>query len=239
MAVSIFLPGYNEEKIVKEHLLKVYNYVKKKSDYFEIVMVDDGSKDKTPKIVGELSKEYKNIKLARFDNGPSRRENLAKAMANAKYDIVCFMDLHLGTPIHYLDELIKGIEEGNDICIGSRRLKESKVKRGIVRNTISWFYHTGLHLLFRSKISDYQCGFKAFKKSKFKLLSKEAGYDDKFIRGWFWDAEMLFLAENKRMKIKEIPIEWNARKESRFNMKRELKMLKYVFSLALKHNKKH
>ena len=80
--VSIFLPVYNEKKILAEHVLLVYKSAKKLKRPFELVIVDDSSNDTTPGIAKKLANKYPEIRHRRFENGPSRRENLAVAMAN-------------------------------------------------------------------------------------------------------------------------------------------------------------
>ena len=85
-----------------------------------------------------------------------------------------------------------------------------------------------MKLLFNSKIRDHQCGFKVFKKEVIINLLDKLGYDRTFDRGWFWDVELLVRAQNNNYKITEIAVKWKGDKESTFNIKRELRILKYI-----------
>lgn len=224
--ISLFIPIYNGEKILETNIIKIYNFLKKNKYKFEIIIVDDNSKDNTLKIVKKLSKKHKEIKYLHYENGPSRRENLAKSFLNAKEDIIAFMDADLSVDLEYFNELINKTKE-NDIVIGSR-YSGIKAERSMKRLLISMIYNNFMKLLFNSKIRDHQCGFKVFKKEVIINLLDKLGYDKTFDRGWFWDVELLVRAQNNNYKITEIAVKWKGDKESTFNIKRELRILKYI-----------
>ncbi|MFA6461378.1 MAG: glycosyltransferase [Candidatus Woesearchaeota archaeon] len=228
--VSLFLPVYNEEKIIKENVLKLYHLFKENEPLFEIVIVDDNSKDKTGELSKELASAYSEIRYLHFDNGPSRRENLAEAFKQANYPIVSFCDVDLATDPQHFPKLINAIREGNDISSGSRYMgiPPAREKKRLI---ISKLYNFSLRTYFGSKMRDHQCGFKAYNKERLMPLITEAGYDSRFKRGWFWDAEILIRAQKKKYTIYEFPVNWNCGKQSSFNLKRELRMLGYVLKL--------
>ena len=93
---------------------------------------------------------------------------------------------------------------------------------------VSRAFILGCHLYYNSKISDYECGFKAFKRPAILDLVKDAGYDKTKKRGVFWDAEILMRAEKKKYSLKEIPIDWTEGAKSELNFKREVQMLPYM-----------
>lgn len=237
--VSIFLPIYNEEKILAEHTLLIYRAARKLQRPFEIVIVDDTSYDSTYEIAKKLSKKYKEIALVRFENGPSRRENLSVALKRAKYPILLYTDVDLSVGLSYLPELIQKIDDGYDVATGSRYMGV-KPKREFYRKVLSKIYNWFIRIFLGSKIKDHQCGFKAMKKEAFDKLAKELGYDKTFIRGWFWDAEFLIRAQNKGYKISEFPVTWYAGKQSSFSIRRELRSVYYIIRFILNgglHNK--
>jgi glycosyltransferase AglD len=231
------LPVYNEEKIVEQNVLEVYAYLQKNFSKFELVVVDDSSNDDTPKILGSMIKKKSNLRIIRFNNGPSRRENLGVALKTSKYPLTAYMDLDLSVKPALLAKCLSEINDGADIAIGSRRVPGAKVNRELSRLLWSTAYHRTVRLLFRSKVHDYQCGFKVFKKEVLNDLLEKTGYDSSFNRGWFWDAEILIAAEKEGYTIKEIPVEWNAGKQSSFKLGRELKVPLYILSLWLGLNK--
>jgi len=228
--LSVFVPVCNEEKILFSNVTQIYNGLKKLKDKFEIVVVDDNSKDKTPLIAKKLIKN-ENIKYIRYKNGPSRRENLADSFKTAKGDIIIFMDVDLSTPTQFLPKLIGYVKDGADIAIGSRYLKGSRVKREAFRRLISYLYNSMVRLYFSSKIRDHQNGFKAFKKGIALKIIKKMGYDKSFKRGWFWDAEFLIRAQIDGYKIVEFPINWRYGKKSTFNIRNEIRMIPYILKL--------
>ena len=227
LSVSLFVPVYNEEKIIEGNIMKIEEKLKSITDNYELTIVDDTSKDKTAEICKKIAK--KKIKYIRFDNGPSRRENLAVAMKKAKKEIIVYIDSDLATNLRHLEDLIKKIEH-NDIVIGSR-YSGIKAKREFSRKIMSILYNHFLKFYLGSKINDHQCGFKAFRKHVLLDLIKESGYDKDFVRGWFWDAEILIRAQKKRYNILEIPVEWKYGDKTSFSLKRELKVIPYILKI--------
>ncbi len=228
--ISIFVPCYNEEKRLKLHCMRIYHALQQLKKDFELVLVDDGSIDATSGIGKELAADFEQIRYIHYENGPSRRENLGKAFATAHGNIIAFMDLDLSVPLSYLPQLIEGIVQGSDIMIGSR-YKGKYAKREWDRKIISIIYNKLMRLYFGSNIADHQCGFKAFKKNVLFALLDELGYDETFVRGWFWDVELLVRAQRHNYIINEFSVAWTFGKHSSFDFKRELRMLPYVFML--------
>lgn len=229
-SIAVFVPVYNEEGIVEKNIKKLYHEIKKLSSCFEIILVDDGSKDSTPKILKKLAKKFKEIRYQRYDSGPSRRENLAEAMKKSDRDIIVFTDVDLSVGPEYLKKLIGEIKKGADISTGSR-YRGISAKRTLFRRALSICYNKFLRIYFKSRIMDHQCGFKAYKREVIQGLINEAGYDKKFVRGWFWDAEILLRAQKRGYKITEFPVRWIMGKESSFCFRREIKMIRYVLEL--------
>ena len=232
--LSIFIPVYNEESCLEDNIIKLYRVLNKLKYSFEILIIDDNSNDSTPAIADKLRKKYNSVKFIRYENGPSRRENLARSFPSSKGGIIAFMDADMSTDLNFIAPLIKGISDGNDIVIGSRYLKQSISNRKINRYLISAVYNNLLKILFKSKIRDHQCGFKAFRRPIALSIVKSMGYDKSFTRGWFWDAEFLIRAQKKNLKILEIPIVWNASNKSAFNFFREIKMIPRILNVRFR-----
>lgn len=229
--LSLFLPVYNESALLKENLPKIINFCQAQFRNFEIYIVDDNSSKKVSQDL-EQTQFKKKIKYLRFDNGPSRRENLALAFRNAKFDKIFLMDIDLTPHLDYLLKCIDSLDLATDIVIGSR-YAGIQPERTLDRLIISKIYNFSLRLAFNSKVYDHQCGFKLFKKDKLFIVLDKLGYDKSFTRGWFWDAELLIRAQRTNMKIKEVPMEWVDREigKSSFNFLRELRMLPKIIKL--------
>lgn len=212
--------------IIEDELLKI-------TKNFEIYIIDDGSIDSTGKIAKNICKNDEKIRYRYFKNGPSRRENLASSFKEASYDKVLLLDLDLEADIKKIAELTSKINSSFDISIASR-YKGIRPKRSIFRYSISIIYNNFLKIYLNSNINDHQCGFKAFKTNIVLDLIKEMGYDKKFVRGWFWDAELLVRAQRKGYTIEEIPVTWVDKGESTFNFKREIKMIPYILAFRFR-----
>lgn len=234
--VSLFIPVYNASGLIKNDLRKCYNALLQLNDDFEIVIVDDNSNDKTYRFsrVINMAKQImgKDIRYIRYDKGPSRRENLAASFRSAKYGIIGFLDADLSCDVSYFLKAVNLLKEKRaDIVIGSRYIKGAKAKRRVVRRVLSFFYNSILKLMFKSKINDHQCGLKVFRRSTVMPIIDKMGYDDKYVRGWFWDAELLIRAQKEKLNIIEMPVEWNYADTSTFDIKRELRCLKAIIKL--------
>lgn len=235
--VSVFIPIFNEEKII-ERDVKLIDYIIKKIPIdYEVFIVNDASKDKTEAIGKKIEQLNKKVTLLNYSIGPTKRENLAQSFKKANGDIVAFVDVDLITSLRFLSDLIGQIILNYDIATGSRYTAGSKIKRKPFRLIISILYNALIRLLFKTGIHDHMCGFKAFKKDVVLQLIDEMGYDKSLERGIFWDTELLIRAIRHGYKIKEIPIWWRERQKTALSFKSETKALKYMFEFMKKLQK--
>jgi dolichyl-phosphate beta-glucosyltransferase len=123
--VSIILPAYNEEKRIGETLEGILEYLKKRKFTYEIIVVDDGSKDNTIKVVKKFKDD--NIKVLKNDPNRGKGYSVKRGILEAKYPLVLFSDSDLATPIEELDKFLEYIDEGYDIVIASRLMKGSNI----------------------------------------------------------------------------------------------------------------
>ncbi len=223
MMISIVFPAYNEAERIEKAIKETEKFLKKINYDYEIIVAEDGSTDGTDKIVQELVNDK--IRLFHSDVRLGRGKALMNAFEKAKGEIVISMDVDLATNIKHLKDLIEAIENGYDIAIGSRLIEGSKAKRSFERLLYSKVYNFLVRALLKSKIKDHQCGFKAFKKDIVVKLGKEAKDNH-----WFWDTEILVLAQRKGYKIKEIPVEWTEGKDTKVRRTDVF----YMFSRILK-----
>jgi len=198
---SIIIPAYNEEKIISSTIKKIYTFLKEQKKPFELIITDDGSKDSTLKIVHELSKKYKEIRSVSNKINLGRGAALANAFRNSNGNILIYIDADLAIDLELFPRLMKAIEEqGADIAIGSKHLKESQVEYPKLRRIFSKCYAFLAHILLKSNIKDYQCGFKAFKRERILELSPYIKN-----KGWAWDTEVVIKAQWMGWKVIELP----------------------------------
>ena len=214
----IVIPAHNEEKIIKSNLEKVFSFLKKKkmNVVWKVIVAENGSKDKTIDILKKMpkTKRFSYILL----QARSRDEAIKKAWMKIYSDYYMFMDADLATDIKHIPELVSGLEEGNDIVIGSRKLPESEVDRPLNREIISFVFNMLMKSIFNLKVRDLQCGFKAINRKVRDDIIPKLKYSEE----GFMDTEMLVLASRKNYKIKEIPIKWYDERDSKFKIGRTI-----------------
>lgn len=196
--LSIVIPCYNEEKRIEKTLEVILKYLKSKKYSFELIVVNDGSKDNTEKVV----RKFRKIKLISYSPNQGKGYAVRKGVLNSKGDYVLFCDADLSTPIEELEKLIKFVKDF-DVVIASRAVKESDVEALGYRKFIGRGFAFLVNLLAVRGINDTQCGFKLFtKEAARKIFSKQR------IDGWAFDVELLFLARKFGYKIKEVGVKW-------------------------------
>lgn len=238
--ISVIIPGYNEEKIIANSISFVEKELYSLHRPFELLIVDDGSKDSTLEIVKELIKSghHPNLRVVSYKDGPSRRENLAKSFKVLKGDYIILCDMDLSMDTKHLKEMVYWLERDFDMVIPNRYHKFSRIKRDVKRYIISKIYNSLIRILFRTEFKDNICGFKAFRRDVVIRLIKKAGMDRTRTRSVFWDTQLIIYAKYGGMKIKEIPIHWKEGKSSALTFKREIKMLPYIMKFWWNFNKK-
>ena len=228
--VSIIIPAYNEAAIVANTVSAVEERMSSLNRPFELLIVDDGSTDATPKVLEELVKgqQHPNLHFISYKDGPSRRENLAKSFKLLRGEHVLLLDMDLSLDIKHLEEMLYWLEHGFGMVIVNRYHKASRIKRNLKRYIISKVYNAFIGLLFLTGFKDNICGFKAFKHDVIMRLVDEAGIDETGTRSVFWDTQLVILALKGKVQIKEIPVHWEEGEKSSLNFRREAKMLPYI-----------
>jgi len=202
--VSVVLPAYNEAPRLAKAIETVDAHMEKTGYLYEIIVAEDGSTDGTEKIASDMSLKNERVKHLHFDKKQGRGKALTNAFLKAKGEILVYLDVDLSTKMKHLKELVDSIAvEGYDFATGSRLMKESIRERSFKRDFASKGFNFLVKFLLGSKIHDHQCGFKAFKKSAF-LKIKDQIKDTH----WFWDTEVLIVAQKEGFKVKEFPVEW-------------------------------
>lgn len=203
--LNIVLPVYNEEK---ELLIGVQKLVQFSSEYlpdyrWTITIVDNASTDKTHEIARALSKEFPQIQVVHIKQ-KGRGRAVSGIWINADADYLAYMDIDLSSDLKHLPPLVQSLSQGYDIAIGTRNVRGSKVfGRSIVRTITSKGYMMLIKIFFWVHFSDAQCGFKAItKKAAHDLLPRIKDTD------WFFDTELLILAEKFGYRIFEEPVTW-------------------------------
>jgi glycosyltransferase involved in cell wall biosynthesis len=209
--VSVILPVYNEGKVLKRNVRDIEQELKGSIGDFEIIIAEDGSTDGTAAIARSMSSERIRVLDSRKRLGKGAA--IRRAANYADGDILVFMDADLASHPKQAGELVRLIRGGAAIVIGSRYLAGSRADRTPIRYFASKSFNMLVKGILGSKLSDHQCGFKAFRKDL--ILPVINKVEDK---GWFWDTELLVRAQRDGLKVAEIPIEWKESGDSRFRL---------------------
>jgi len=244
---SLFVPCYNEENCLEINIKKIHsvlkNYQKENKKFkFEIIIVNDCSKDRTKEIADRLSK-IKGIRAIHYQGiKPTRRENLIRSFKEAKGEIIGFTDADLSVDIRDLPKLYCAVKDERTVVVGDRYHKESIVRRTKKRFFLSKSINYLTRIFFHDWKSpfdfprgsrDHFCGFKAFSKEAILNLLKYTGIGNEQ-RSMWWDGEMLIYAEKLDYKIKRIPVKWIEGATTKLNPKRELMIIFYMLKLMIK-----
>lgn len=205
-SVEITIPVYNEEKELEVNILKLYQFCEKelKKYNWHITIADNASNDNTPVIAAMLSKKNPRIHFFRLDQ-KGRGRAVKRVWSQSGCDYCVYMDLDLSTDLIHLPQMLKALEEGFDIAIGSRLAKGAKVKgrtflREVISRTLNFFF---IRFFFHTHFTDAQCGFKGVtKKMVDQLIPKIIDND------WFFDGELLIVGEKSGYKIFEQSVHW-------------------------------
>ncbi len=203
--LDIVLPVYNEAHVLAGSVEKLRAYLRETSFPYEwrIVIADNASNDTTLAVARRLEDTYPDVKALHIPR-KGRGRALRKAWLESEADAMCYMDIDLSTDLAALLPLARAVlEEGYDVATGSRMTRGSKITRSLKREITSRGFIFLIKLLFLSRLSDTQCGFKAITRQAARELVPRIENEE-----WFFDTELLLLAEKGGYRVKDIPITW-------------------------------
>jgi putative flippase GtrA len=202
--VDIIVPVHNEAHVVAGNVGRLHGYLSDRFPFsWRITVVDNASTDGTWAIAQQLGATLPGVRALHLDR-KGRGLALRTAWKQSDAQVVAYMDVDLSTDLDALLPLVAPLVSGHsDIAIGSRLTRGSRVVRGPRREVISRAYNLMLRLVLRTRIRDAQCGFKAGRATAVRALLPLIEDD-----GWFFDTELLVLAERSGLRIHEVPVDW-------------------------------
>lgn len=214
--LDVVIPVLNEEVDLEPSTRTLHEHMNAHLDQYEwaIVIADNGSTDATLDIAQRLSQELPNVSYIRLEQR-GRGRALKRAWTESKADIVAFMDVDLSTDLEALPGLIRSVDvEGYEIAIGSRLAKGAVVtKRPFKRELFSRVYSLVTRASFLCGFRDAQCGFKAVTR---RVADEVVPLVES--TGWYFDTELLIIAEKNGYSIRELPVKWSDDLDSRVNV---------------------
>lgn len=211
--LSVVIPAFNEEKRIKNTLIAVRDFIEREKISAEIIVVNDGSSDKTKEIVKEFQRKIPNLRLVDLHKNMGKGFAVKKGVYASNGKFILFTDADNSTPIEEYKKLLDGmlVSKAN-IAIGSRYLRGSnvRIKQSKYRILLGRAGNFIIRLFLIDGISDTQCGFKLFENK----VAREIFRFQKINRFAF-DVEVLVIADNLGYKIVEVPVSWFNSPESR------------------------
>jgi dolichyl-phosphate beta-glucosyltransferase len=230
--LSVVVPAYNEEERLPRTLARLHEYYEAQPYSFDVLVVSDGSKDRTAQIVEEFAKTHPHFSV--LDYQPNRGKGYAvrRGMLEATGDLVLFCDADLATPQEETEKLLEHIHAGANVAIGSRPLRESKLERRqpLYREILGRLFNRAVQTLAIKGIDDTQCGFKIFTRVASQEVFSRCKLD-----GFSFDFEALMVARDLGYRIDEVPIRWSHQEGSKVVLLRDgPRMLRDLVRLRLK-----
>lgn len=229
--LSVIVPAYNEAARILPSLHRLVRYLDRHGAPYEVLVVDDGSRDGTAAVVERFGSECLAVQLIRLPANQGKGAAVRKGMLEARGRLLLFTDADSATPIEELQRLEQAVIDGADLAIGSRTLA-SRDPRYTVR---ARWHRSVLGALFNMLvrragivgIADTQCGFKLFRRSVAQDLFSVAS-----INGYGFDLELLFVAQRRGYRIAEVPVNWSDQPGSKVRVVRDgLRMVRDLLAI--------
>jgi dolichyl-phosphate beta-glucosyltransferase len=212
--ISIVIPAYNESARLGPTLDRVLDFVRQQAWGVEVIVVDDGSRDRTADLVQDCARANPLVRLVQNLGNRGKGYSVRNGVLHAQGAIVLFTDADLSSPIEEAPKLFDAIEAGADIAIGSRwvRSELQTQRQSLARQVMGRGFNVLLRILLGLDFKDTQCGFKAFRRGAAKAL-----FPLQRVEGWGFDPELLFLARKVGFTVAEVPVVWAHEEGSRIH----------------------
>jgi glycosyltransferase involved in cell wall biosynthesis len=231
-SVDLVIPCYNEERTLATSVEKLRAWCAETLPYAaRIVIADNASKDGTLAVAqGLAAGDPDGVAVVHLDQ-KGRGRALKRAWLESPADAMCYMDVDLSTDLEMITPLLGAVTDGGfDIAYGSRVGRGADIERSLKREINSRGYIAFIKLLFWTKATDYQCGFKAISRDAAQALLPQVQDGE-----WFFDTELMIMAEKGGWKLKEVPVRWVEDPDSRVKFPQDIiKMASQLIKLRFR-----
>jgi len=231
--LSVVVPAFNEERRLPPTLIDIIDFFDRKGISYEVLVIDDGSKDSTAEVVRKFERVRHQVRLIQLPKNYGKGHAVRLGVLNSRGARVLFADADGATPIQEFERLEAAVAGGADIAIGSRALAsaDTKVATSIHRRLLGRVFNKCVNLILLPTIADTQCGFKMFTRKAAMFLFRRQRADR-----FSFDVELLYMAHKADLNIKEVPINWTNVPGSKVNLVHDsLTMFRDVFRFRVIH----
>lgn len=224
--LSIIIPSFNEEQRLPDSLGKLAAYIRERRPNTEVIVVDDGSTDKTAAVAESYKAKIPNLRV--LSNGTNRGKGFSvrRGSLEARGHITLFTDADLSSPIEEGEKLFAGLDT-HDVAIGSRAVDRSLIEahQSLFREFAGIVFNRIVRVILRLPFVDTQCGFKAFRRERCRII-----FEQQTIERFGFDPELLYLARHHGLSTVEVPVRWAHSPATKVSMlKDSLQMFLDVF----------
>jgi glycosyltransferase involved in cell wall biosynthesis len=224
--LSIIIPSFNEELRLPATLEKITDFLRTENLSAEVIVVDDGSTDRTATVAQSFSRQIPALRV--LSNGVNRGKGFSVRHGSlaARGEIILFTDADLSAPIEEAPKLLSALKT-NDVAIGSRAMNRDliEVHESPFREFAGIIFNKIVRITLRLPFVDTQCGFKAFRQARCRII-----FEQQTIERFGFDPELLYLARHHGLSIVEVPVRWAHSPATKINMLRDsLQMFAEVF----------
>ena len=231
--LSVVIPAFNEESRLPTTLARVKSYLEGKAIPNEVIVVDDGSQDKTFAVAQQIHSGIPQLRILANVRNRGKGFSVRRGFLEARAPLVLFTDADLSAPIEEYEKLRSALES-NDAAIGSRALKQSEVfrRQSVFREWSGKIFNQVMRLFTGLKFHDTQCGFKLFRREPFLPI-----FIAQRTEGFAFDVEILYLAHKSGLKVVEIPVRWGNVEGTRVGLIAGVKSFAQIARICWLHRK--
>jgi len=215
--LSIVIPSFNEELRLPVTLSEISAYIRASKRETEVIVVDDGSTDRTADVAKSFQGEIQRLRVVANNKNRGKGYSVRHGMMEARGRIVLFTDADLSAPIDETDKLLAALAD-HDVAIGSRALNRSliSVHQSVFREYAGVIFNFIVRAILRLPFVDTQCGFKAFRRERCRVI-----FQQQRIERFGFDPELLYLARHHGLRAAEIPVRWAHSPDTKVSMWRD------------------
>ena len=217
--LSLIIPTFNEERRIGKSLDRILTFLQAQPYQYEVIIVDDGSQDRTVDVVQQRSNSNPPIRIERQPHNLGKGEAIKRGMLQGSGSYLFFSDADLSVPIEALPTFLSILENGCDVAVGSRRKPGAVLEihqplyRELMGKVFTWLSNWILDL----RVSDFTCGFKGFRREAAREL-----FSRQRLGNWSFDPEILYLAKLKQYRVAEIPVRWRNDRATKVRLWRDV-----------------
>lgn len=233
--LAVIIPAYNEDQRILPTLERVRDYLSGQAYTWSVTLVSDGSQDRTVEITEAFAKKNPGFHVLAYAPNRGKGYAVRKGMLEVAGELLLFSDADLAAPIEEVEKLLAHMEQGADVAIGSRPLKESnlEIRQPFYREMLGRAFNFAVQTLAIKGIKDTQCGFKLFTQKAARDIFSRCKLD-----GFSFDFEALMVARDLGYRIDEVPIRWRHQEGSKVVLMRDgPRMLRDLVKLRLRGKK--